>query len=564
MNHAARTAEPRWRFGVARLVFLILVVAKSAVAEDDVPKFGLFEQSFQHAGDYENAYVEASATVEFTLPDGNTQHRMPLFWDGGKTWRFRVSPNVTGPWSYRLRSRDTGLDGHRGRFTVTDSPRQGSIRTMDGHPRHFQRQDGSPFWFLGDTAWALYTDSQVERHDRETAVKYVDARAEQGFNVLHSMLLSEAGWGNRGGPPFHDMTSQQINPGYWQEVDWRVAHVNRRGMVAGLAVAWGDKRKVEPYAWRKFPSLESRKRYARYIAARYSAFDVYFIVSGEWHAEIKTRQDVTEESVRRQFVAIGDALAEADPHQRMVAIHPMTRHGSVREFVGTRWMAFGDYQQNYRELHARILQSRPSRLPVVNSEYAYFLRDSNDDRLVDKDNSIDADTIRHATWDIAMAGGYVVAGFGTTYFGGHRDPGPFDVDATKNDVWEQQVQHVRTLLTSLEWWNLEPADDSISADHPRGADRTHRASRAGRRASVTVPPQATYWMMADEGHTYVAYVRGHTGPYQLKVSPGEYQVRPYDPRTGDFQPPSQIKTGETHTYRPPDSRDWVLVLQATD
>jgi len=99
------------------------------------------------------------------------------------------------------------------------------------------------------------------------------------------------------------------------------------------------------------------RRYARYIAARYGAFDVYFIVSGEWHAEIRTRPGATEDSVRSEFQDIGETLHEADPHNRMIAIHPMTENGSVREFNATAWMAFGDYQQNYRELHARILHS---------------------------------------------------------------------------------------------------------------------------------------------------------------------------------------------------------------
>ncbi len=49
-----------------------------------------------------------------------------------------------------------------------------------------------------------------------------------------------------------------------------------------------------------FPDVEARKRYARYIAARYSAYDVYFIVSGEWHGEVRTRAAATEEAVRQR------------------------------------------------------------------------------------------------------------------------------------------------------------------------------------------------------------------------------------------------------------------------
>jgi hypothetical protein len=139
--------------------------------------------------------------------------------------------------------------------------------------------------------------------------------------------------------------------------------------------------------------VEARKRYARYIAARYSAYDVYFIVSGEWHGEVRTRPS-TDDAVRKEFIEIGDALAAADPHGRMVAIHPMTAQGSVREFNSARWMSFGDYQQNYRDLHGRVLESLKLNKPVVNSEYGYFLRDSSGDGVPDKDNSTSAAAIQ--------------------------------------------------------------------------------------------------------------------------------------------------------------------------
>jgi hypothetical protein len=88
----------------------------------------------------------------------------------------------------------------------------------------------------------------------------------QGFNVVHSSLLSELGWGNHGGMPFDDIAKEKLNPNYWQEVDLRLAHANAKGLVCGLALAWGDQRKVEPFAWRRFPEVEARQRYARYIA----------------------------------------------------------------------------------------------------------------------------------------------------------------------------------------------------------------------------------------------------------------------------------------------------------
>ena len=553
MNH-------RWQ--VCRVVCCVTCtvafVGQRASAEQSVERFGVYEAAFRTLGRYSNPYTDLDADAELQRPDGSTW-TIPLFWDGGATWKLRVSPDLTGDWSYRLRSRDKGLSGKTGSFTCTPSSRRGSIQPMVNRPHHFQYQNGDPLWFMGDTAWALFTDSRDERHDRAAAEKYLRTRAAQGFNVVHSMVLSEAGWGNRGGLPFENMAHQTINPGYWQEVDHRVAYANRQGIVVGLAIAWGDKRKQEPFAWRRFPSLESRKRYARYVAARYSAHGVYFIVSGEWHAEVRTRPS-TEAEVRREFIEIGDALAGADPHGRMIGIHPMTRHGSVREFNEVAWMSFGDYQQNYRDLHQRLLESRRFDKPVVNSEYGYHLRDRDGDGTPDKDNSTSLESIRHASWDIVMAGGYLVTGFGTTYFGGNRDPGPFDVDAPKNDGWEEQIAVIRGLFAKLDWWKLTPHDEWLTCKTPRGKD--------GRQRGRTAPPAATYWLLAEPGRCYLAYARGVTAELRLELGPnarGEYRARLHDPRTGATWPiGGKHALKNTFTWTPPNSDDWVVRLVRTD
>src|SRR5262249_22665251 len=157
--------------------------------------------------------------------------KIPLFWDGANRWTLRFSPDKTGAWKWSVTSHDLGLNGKSGALEVVESDRAGSIRPMKNFPRHFERQNGQPIWFIGDTAWALYYDRDDEKYDRAASLAYIDARAAQGFNVLHSALLSELGWGNRGGLPFNDIASEKINPAYWQEVDLRLAHANSKGIV---------------------------------------------------------------------------------------------------------------------------------------------------------------------------------------------------------------------------------------------------------------------------------------------------------------------------------------------
>src|SRR5262245_56856018 len=203
-----------------------------------VGRFELFETELAAQSQTANPYVDMAAEAKLTPPGGGEERSVPLFWDGGKKWKLRFSPDRGGAWKWSVKSSDAGLDGKTGTVEVSESNRAGSIRPMKGFPLHFERQDAKPFWFMGDTTWALYYDSAEEKYDRTSALAYIDARASQGFNVLHSSLLSELGWGNSGGMPFEDIAAERINPAYWQEVDVRLAHANRQGVVCGLALAW--------------------------------------------------------------------------------------------------------------------------------------------------------------------------------------------------------------------------------------------------------------------------------------------------------------------------------------
>ncbi len=519
-----------------------------------VKQFGIIEHSFEHTGVYDNPYLEATASVALTGPDGEMR-TSALFWDGGATWRFRFSPDLVGEWRWETQSADSGLNGDRGSFEVGGSDLRGGITAMDGHPLHFQYQNGEPMWFVGDTAWAFVTDSEEKKHDRNAAEYHVDKRAAQGFNVIHSMMICEAGWGNTGGDAFDDLQAEKINPAYWQEVDERIAYANSKGITVGLVLAWGDKG-PNPNDWREFPSQASRERYARYMATRYGAMNVYFILAGEWNADI--RRGVSEEQARADYGAIGHAVLEADVHGRMIGIHPMI-WGTAREFASEPWCTFGDYQQMYPHVHDEILKSLGTHMPVVNSEYAYYLRDSDEDGVCDKENSHDLDTIRHATWDIVMAGGYVITGWGNTYFGGCRNPKPFDLDAAEDDDWEAQIQKVIQFFKGLYWWKLKCNDDLITTSVERSDDGVREFSTPKGMRKHALPPSTAYWALEDSGMMYIGYVRGVTEGVTLRLGGGVFIVKQVNPRTGDATDLGEMY--DAVSFLPPDEQDWVIVAE---
>ncbi len=150
----------------AAAVFLFAVLASAA--EDRIERFAVFEAEFQAATQPANPYTAITAEAVFLRPDGRSW-RAPLFWDGGRSWKLRVSPDAAGRWTFTVRSSDAGLDGRTGSFACVESKRAGGLWASRAHPGHFERQNGEPVWFLGDTAWGYFTDSAEEKHGRAEA-----------------------------------------------------------------------------------------------------------------------------------------------------------------------------------------------------------------------------------------------------------------------------------------------------------------------------------------------------------------------------------------------------------
>lgn len=454
-----------------------------------VERFDVFEATFHMNGRYENPYREVDASATFEHPGGTWE--IPLFFDGrddgdedggGNVWRVRVSPDTTGTWRYRLLSSDAGLDGLSGEFECVTSSRRGGLAPMVGHPYHFAYEDGTPVWLFGDTQWRAFANDTEQNLNRTTFCHYADVRAAQGFNYIHTDVMGGGGIDSKQ-PVFLSFRDERINPEFFREVDFRVAYLNGKGITSGLVLAWHR----GPVAWEAFPSDEARLRYTRYIAARYSAYNVAFIVSGEW--------DQINPEKKPLFQATGAELLAHDPHGRMRGIHPCQRR-TVEEFAGEPWMSFGDYQQVYeapsdrealpserRALYYALLKTRIHDKPVINAEYAYYLRQMGGHQDyhpevegVSKPHSHTRDSFRRASWVLAMAGGYFVTGFGTTYFGGWRNTGPFDVDDPKNDDAESDLVHLNSFFTALEWWKLEPTTALV---HCGGTGYAYCLARAG-------------------------------------------------------------------------------------
>ncbi|MBM3748977.1 MAG: DUF4038 domain-containing protein, partial [Acidobacteria bacterium] len=200
----------------------------------EVFRHGRFEAAFTASKDYANPLTE-EVKVEFTGPGGRREEVL-AFWDGGRTWKARFSPEQTGTWRYRCvpaDPSDTGLS-RSGSFQVTayrgknELYRRGAPRLAPNR-RHFALADGTPWFWLADTAWngALLST-------REEWEKYLADRKAKGFSAIQFVMTQwRAGRQDEAGRvAFTGLDRVAVVPEFFQRMDERLAAINDHGLAA--------------------------------------------------------------------------------------------------------------------------------------------------------------------------------------------------------------------------------------------------------------------------------------------------------------------------------------------
>ncbi|MGB4053254.1 MAG: DUF4038 domain-containing protein, partial [Dysgonamonadaceae bacterium] len=95
---------------------------------------------------------------------------------------------------------------------------QGKLMVSDNR-RFLVFEDGTPFFYLGDTAWELF-----HRLNKAETENYLENRREKGFTVVQAVVLAELDGLNtpnaEGEKPLIDNDPTRINEAYFRHVDW--------------------------------------------------------------------------------------------------------------------------------------------------------------------------------------------------------------------------------------------------------------------------------------------------------------------------------------------------------
>lgn len=204
--------------------------------------------------------------------------------------------------------------------------------------RYLQHENGTPFFWLGDTGWLL-----PERLDRDEAEFYLDQCAAKGYNVVQVQTINAVpsynAYGQSSMPEGWDF--KNINKkgvyGYWDHMDFIVKKAEIKGVYIGMTCIWGGLVNAG------MMNEKEAQVYGRFLADRYkNAPNIIWFIGGDIRGDVKT--------------AVWESLAKAikaSDKNHLMTYHPRGRTCSSTWFNNAEWLDFNMFQSGHRRYGQR-------------------------------------------------------------------------------------------------------------------------------------------------------------------------------------------------------------------
>jgi hypothetical protein len=511
-------------------IFLFLAAAVTAV-QAQTPQWGVWERRFT----LDTGNPDQAAVAHLRGPNGESQ-AVEAFWDGGRTWVVRFSPDQPGRWTFNL-------EDQRGSFTVEPSDDPGPV-SLSADRRYLQYANGKPFFWLADTAW----NGAIRATDEEWK-RYLDDRKAKGFTGIQFVMTQ---W--RAAPDvraYYTGSTLRLNPQYFRQMDRRFHAIQESGLVAIPVLLWaiGGRNSIDPgYA---LPEAQAVKL-ARYMVARYGAYRVIWMLGGDGEYRAANSD---------KWKRIGRRVFPAGSPRRPVTLHPRGMNWPWEFFEDEPWLDFVTYQSGHgnndqsRRWNTIEVATLAAKLriprPVINAEPNYETHlDYHEQKPI-----TDFQVRRAAYWSLLVhppAG--VTYGAHGIWFWSRKAEIPTDHPRSGMALpwWEsldlpgaQQMKILRDLFDSIEWWRLRP-DQTLLAE-PIEDPFYFRYITAAR---------------SDSGDLALLYLPDNPQvTVDLSRLSGPVRAQWVDPRYGVRYEAGLAPGSGPRTFTRPTEGDWVLLLQ---
>ena len=230
-------------------------------------------------------------------------------------------------------------------------------------------EDGSPFFYLGDTAWELF-----HRLKREEADLYLTNRAAKGFTVIQAVVLAEFDGLKTPNAydqlPFENLNPAKPNDAYFQHVDYIVNKAAELGLFVGVLPTWGDKvNKKWGIGPDNFFTPDTARSFGEFLGTRYNDKPIIWILGGDRNPETEAQLAI--------WRAMAEGLKRGDGGNHLITYHPIGGGNSSQWFQKDDWLSFHTFQSghsarnipNYQYTAANY-QLTPAK-PTLDSEPRY-------------------------------------------------------------------------------------------------------------------------------------------------------------------------------------------------
>lgn len=407
-------------------------------------------------------------------------------------------------------------------------------------------EDGTPFFYLGDTGWELF-----HRLDLTETEKYLENRRQKGFTVIQAVILAELDGLNtpnaNGDKPLIQNDPLKPNEKYFLHVDRVVKLAAEKGIFIGMLPTWGDK--VDKASWGTGPQIftpENAFLYGRWIGNRYrNEPNIIWIIGGD-------------RSGGGENYEVWDALAngiKSIDSNHLMTYHPWGETSSSFWFHNASWLDFnmaqtGHGQRSYA-IYKRLIVNDYGKHPVkpcMDGEPRY------EDHPVAWNPAVlgwfdDADVRQAAYWNL-FSGSH-----GHTY-GCHAiwqmlAPDRKPVGLARNTWYDDldlpgafSMLYVRRLMESRPFFSRVPDQSLIANEY--------------------IPETDMIVATRGDGYAMVYIPTGWTAEVRLeKVLADSLKAWWYNPRNGEATEIGVFKASGIQSFTPPSQgrgNDWVLVL----
>lgn len=424
--------------------------------------------------------------------------------------------------------------------------------TPNGH--YLQYEDGTPFFWLGDTGWDLFY--KLKWNDIKD---YLDNRAAKGFNVIQAVALAEPDGirkPNRYGQvPLKNHDPTQPNDQYFLLIDSTIKRAARLQMFIGLLPTWGDK---VAKMWGKGPAIFdsiNAYTYGKWIGNRYKNDpNIIWIMGGDRPAFTDSMD------WRPVWRAMIKGIREGTDGKALITYHPSGESSSSQFWQGEKALNLNMIQSGHRKRDLPTwkwikhdYELTPHK-PVLDGEPNY------EDHPIDwnpKNGYFRAYDVRKQLYRSVFAGGC-----GVTY--GHNSIfqfyGPGDQKINYADrYWREALDrpgafeagYLKKLILSRPPLNRVPDQSLILSGQGKG--------NAG---------HITAFRSADSNYAMIYLPMGKKVEINTSLIKGKrIKAWWFNPKTDKVEKSFSFKAKKVHWFTPPTlgkGNDWALVLDNMD